>query len=92
MGRSKTWRFIKISSSNFLTITILSLCARESETTQKQNCSDSTPLSMPMVDSSDVSFTPERIRGRHLKRNDGSDSDQEEGIRKKKNKFEDSDS
>ncbi|GBM32385.1 hypothetical protein AVEN_239780-1 [Araneus ventricosus] len=25
-GRSKTWRFVKISSSNFLTITILSLC------------------------------------------------------------------
>ncbi|CAL1283116.1 unnamed protein product, partial [Larinioides sclopetarius] len=24
-GRSKTWRFVKISSSNFLTITILSL-------------------------------------------------------------------
>ncbi|GBN97013.1 hypothetical protein AVEN_267842-1 [Araneus ventricosus] len=25
-GRSKTWRFVKISSSNFLTVTILSLC------------------------------------------------------------------
>ncbi|GBN26845.1 hypothetical protein AVEN_88922-1 [Araneus ventricosus] len=25
-GRCKTWRFVKISSSNFLTITILSLC------------------------------------------------------------------
>ncbi|CAL1294604.1 unnamed protein product, partial [Larinioides sclopetarius] len=24
-GRSKTWRFVKIASSNFLTITILSL-------------------------------------------------------------------
>ncbi|GBN46741.1 hypothetical protein AVEN_182126-1, partial [Araneus ventricosus] len=33
--RSKTWRFVKISSSNFLTITILSLCIlriRESKT------------------------------------------------------------
>ncbi|GBM38137.1 hypothetical protein AVEN_1528-1 [Araneus ventricosus] len=25
-GRSKTWRFVKIKSSNFLTITIISLC------------------------------------------------------------------
>ncbi|GBN42059.1 hypothetical protein AVEN_218863-1 [Araneus ventricosus] len=37
-GRSKTWRFVKISSSNFLTITILSLCIlriRESKNAKK---------------------------------------------------------
>ncbi|GBO18933.1 hypothetical protein AVEN_272937-1 [Araneus ventricosus] len=37
-GRSKTWRFVNISSSNFLTITILSLCILR--TRESKKCDD----------------------------------------------------
>ncbi|GBN89566.1 hypothetical protein AVEN_2598-1 [Araneus ventricosus] len=36
-GRSKTWRFVKISSSNFLTITVLSLCILRKRESKKGN-------------------------------------------------------
>ncbi|CAL1297198.1 unnamed protein product, partial [Larinioides sclopetarius] len=43
-GGSKTWRFVKISSSNFLTITILSLYEKV-KIVKKRNVERSTPKS-----------------------------------------------
>ncbi|GBN99199.1 hypothetical protein AVEN_196503-1 [Araneus ventricosus] len=52
-GRSKTWRFVKISSSNFLSITIISLCIlriRESKKIQNADALSRHPLETPETD------------------------------------------